>query len=248
MNDIFRQSRFPIRRREASKHIIFFGEVKKLRESAPPLRGHFRLWLMGIADVAWLLVNKALPFPLLSVCQKICLSRKNHKKANSTCTLFTSYESFEWFGGLYNCKVSGFDFRHKGGGLWKLFCVVFLFQKNHYSDVTFQSTLKMPFGPSSFVFHLWIASSHSGSQLLHLNAIKKQERLRLWSFKTLLSMMNAIRKCFDHVTRKSLSRHGEMNRFLMTKTTREMGVVLPLLGLVTPTPVTGSGRETQFRL
>ena len=56
MNDIFRQSRFPIRRREASKHIIFFGEVKKLRESAPPLRGHFRLWLMGIADVAWLLV------------------------------------------------------------------------------------------------------------------------------------------------------------------------------------------------
>ena len=80
MNDIFRQSRFPIRRREASKHIIFFGEVKKLRESAPPLRGHFRLWLMGIADVAWLLVNKALPFPLLSVCQKnMSLTQKPQK-------------------------------------------------------------------------------------------------------------------------------------------------------------------------
>ena len=62
MNDIFRQSRFPIRRREASKHIIFFGEVKKLRESAP-LRGHFRLWLMGIADVAWLWYIKQRLFP-----------------------------------------------------------------------------------------------------------------------------------------------------------------------------------------
>ena len=147
MNDIFRQSRFPIRRREASKHIIFFGEVKKLRESAPPLRGHFRLWLMGIADVAWLLVYI---FPYYPFVKKICLSRKNHKKANSTCTLFTSYESFEWFGGLYNCKVSGFDFRHKGGGLWKPFLCSFSLSKESLFWCDISIDIKNAFWPFLF--------------------------------------------------------------------------------------------------
>ena len=89
-------------------------------------------------------------FPYYPFVKKICLSRKNHKKANSTCTLFTSYESFEWFGGLYNCKVSGFDFRHKGGGLWKLFLCSFSLSKESLFWCDISIDIKNAFWPFLF--------------------------------------------------------------------------------------------------
>ena len=87
---------------------------------------------------------------IIRLSKKICLSRKNHKNANSTCTLFTSYESFEWFGGLYNCKVSGFDFRHKGGGLWKLFLCSFSLSKESLFWCDISIDIKNAFWPFLF--------------------------------------------------------------------------------------------------